>query len=204
MAVACSQAGPETLCLPRERERNGEGRFSRRGRTTAAVLFVRRRKAATWANTVARIGFYVCAVCLYVWWRQPPGSTQGGGGPLAASAKLPILPTSISVANEREVEERVVVVVVAAGGACAKSPDRLFVSVIAVEVAVEGGCLSRSRRRISLLSFPSAATCFLFASFSRYSLLPVALPHHRRYCRHRIAKNSQVPISTHIDLSNTY
>lgn len=49
--------------------------------------------------------------------------------PLVASAKPPILPISISSANEREVEERVVVVV--AGGACAKSPDRLFVSVIA-------------------------------------------------------------------------
>lgn len=50
-------------------------------------------------------------------------------GPLVA--KPPILPISISSANEREVEERVVVIVVVAGGACAKSPDRLFVSVIA-------------------------------------------------------------------------
>lgn len=68
MAVACSQAGPETLCLPaKERDRETErGGSPGGGRTTAAVLFVRRRKAATWATTVARIGFYVCAVCLYV------------------------------------------------------------------------------------------------------------------------------------------
>jgi len=101
------------------------------------------------------------------------------------------LPTSVSAASEREIEERVVVVVVVAG-ALARN-RRIVYLYLSLPTGVEW------REDASLVlggGLPSLPSSLAF--FSRLSpriplSSPVLLHHHRR---HGIAENSRVPIDT--------